>query len=500
MIIDAKAKLGVLLKTYPFLLDFLTSWSPNFEKLRNPLLRNTVGKIASLEQVAAMGEVPVDALLAAIGEEIRRVTGDDVRVELDGGRVPAPAFADRAARKEVLKDIIRDLHYGGDVEALRKRFAELVRDVSGGEIAAMEQELMAEGLPLEEVKKLCDVHVQVFKDSLEEHPESAFVPGHPLHTLAAENRELERLVARTREALAPLRDEAGVRAWAAERAKLAPLVQALFEVEKHYLKKENQLFPRLEEKGKSGPSKVMWAVHDDIRAHLKDFRRALDLGDRAIVARTGTWVLQEIADMIYKEDKILFPMSLEILDERDWVRVKEGEEEIGYAWIAPAGAWAPGAPSVGVHDIPPAVTAGDARLALDTGTLSAEQVNLLLTHLPVDISFVDENDTVVYYSATRDRIFPRTPGVIGRKVQNCHPPKSLDTVTQVLAAFRDGSRDIAEFWIEMNGKFIHIRYFALRDGEGKYRGALEVSQDVTGIRALRGEKRLLDWDPPGLDV
>ena len=206
MIIDAKAKLGVLLKTYPFLLDFLTSWSPNFEKLRNPLLRNTVGKIASLEQVAAMGEVPVDALLAAIGEEIRRVTGDDVRVELDGGRVPAPAFADRAARKEVLKDIIRDLHYGGDVEALRKRFAELVRDVSGGEIAAMEQELMAEGLPLEEVKKLCDVHVQVFKDSLEEHPESAFVPGHPLHTLAAENRELARLVARTREALAPLRD------------------------------------------------------------------------------------------------------------------------------------------------------------------------------------------------------------------------------------------------------------------------------------------------------
>ncbi|OGD20032.1 MAG: hypothetical protein A2Y70_08410 [Candidatus Aminicenantes bacterium RBG_13_64_14] len=140
------------------------------------------------------------------------------------------------------------------------------------------------------------------------------------------------------------------------------------------------------------------------------------------------------------------------------------------------------------------------RLALDTGVLSAEQVNLLLTNLPVDISFVDENDTVVFYSATRERIFPRTPGVIGRKVQNCHPPKSLDVVTQILTAFRDGSRDAAEFWIELNGKFIHIRYFALRDGGGKYRGSLEVSQDVTGIRALRGEKRLLDWDPPGLDV
>ena len=401
-------------------------------------------------------------------------------------------------KKEVLKDIIRDLHRGGDVDALRKRFAELVRNVTGGEIAAMEQELIAEGLPEEEIKKLCDVHVQIFKDSLKEQPASAYVPGHPLHTLAAENRELEKIVARTRDLLALFREETGDRARPADGAKLASLIDTLAEVEKHYLKKENQLFPRLEEKGKSGPSKVMWAVHDDIRAHLKDFRRALDLGDRALVARTGTWVLQEISDMIYKEEKILFPMSLELLDERDWARVKKGEEEVGYAWVTPGREWAPAAPpEVGEAA---AKTADGNRLALDTGALSAEQVNILLTNLPVDISFIDESDTVVYYSATRERIFPRTPGVIGRKVQNCHPPKSLDVVNQILAAFRDGSRDVAEFWIELEGKFIHIRYFALRDGGGEYRGSLEVSQDVTGIRTLRGEKRLLDGAPPGLDV
>lgn len=401
-------------------------------------------------------------------------------------------------KKEVLKDIIRDLHRGGDVDALRKRFAELVRNVTGGEIAAMEQELIAEGLPEEEIKKLCDVHVQIFKDSLKEQPASAYVPGHPLHTLAAENRELEKIVARTRDLLALFREETGDRAWTANRAKLASLIDTLAEVDKHYLKKENQLFPRLEEKGKSGPSKVMWAVHDDIRAHLKDFLRALELGDRALVVRTGTWVLQEISDMIYKEEKILFPMSLELLDERDWARVKKGEEEVGYAWVTPGREWAPAAPpEVGEAA---AKTADGNRLALDTGALSAEQVNILLTNLPVDISFIDESDTVVYYSATRERIFPRTPGVIGRKVQNCHPPKSLDVVNQILAAFRDGSRDVAEFWIELGGKFIHIRYFALRDGGGEYRGSLEVSQDVTGIRTLRGEKRLLDWAPPGLDV
>jgi DUF438 domain-containing protein len=137
---------------------------------------------------------------------------------------------------------------------------------------------------------------------------------------------------------------------------------------------------------------------------------------------------------------------------------------------------------------------GSARLALDTGVLTAGQVNLMLKHLPVDVSYVDENDTVAYYSATPERIFPRAPGVIGRKVQNCHPPKSVDVVDRILKAFRSGERDSAEFWIQAQGKFIHIRYFALRDGGGAYRGCLEVSQDVTGIRALQGERRLLDGE------
>jgi DUF438 domain-containing protein len=134
------------------------------------------------------------------------------------------------------------------------------------------------------------------------------------------------------------------------------------------------------------------------------------------------------------------------------------------------------------------------RSALDTGTLGAEQLNLLLTHLPLDVSFVDENDEVRYYSATPERIFPRSPGVIGRKVQNCHPPKSVGTVERILAAFKAGRKDHADFWIQMRGRFLHIRYFAVRDAQGAYRGCLEVSQDVTEIRALEGERRLLDWE------
>ena len=312
-------------------------------------------------------------------------------------------------------------------------------------------------------------------------------PGHPLRTLADENRALEKLVSETRAVLDHVRNEPEHRDWAADRARLAAFAGSLAEIEKHYLKKENQLFPRLEEKGISGPSKVMWAVHDDIRAHLKEFRKAVDMGDAALVLNAGSWVLQEIAGMIGKEEKVLFPMCLEMLTEADWARVKKGEEEIGYAWIAPAPAW-------GAAAAAPEAPAAGAGFVLDTGILTAEQIDLMLTRLPVDISFVDETDTVRYYSATADRIFPRTPGVIGRKVQNCHPPKSLDVVERILAAFRSGERDEAEFWIESRGRFIHIRYFAMRDRRGAYRGALEVTQDVTAIRALRGEKRLLDGD------
>jgi uncharacterized protein len=131
-------------------------------------------------------------------------------------------------------------------------------------------------------------------------------------------------------------------------------------------------------------------------------------------------------------------------------------------------------------------------LSLSTGCLAPEELDLILTHLPVDLSFVDAEDTVRYYSETPARIFKRTPAVIGRKVQNCHPAKSVHSVEDILKSFKSGAGDTAEFWIELGGRFIHIRYFAVRDKAGTYRGCLEVSQDVTGIRALRGRKRLLD--------
>jgi DUF438 domain-containing protein len=199
-----------------------------------------------------------------------------------------------------------------------------------------------------------------------------------------------------------------------------------------------------------------------------------------------------IKDMIYKEEQILYPMSLDTLSDDDWEKVRSGEEEIGYAWVQPEGGF-PLSKAKKERPDKPSEEQTKGTLPLDTGHLTLEHINLILTHLPVDISFVNVNDEVMYYSDTAERLFPRSPGVIGRKVQKCHPPTSVHVVDRILNEFKAGKKNVAEFWIQLSGKFIHIRYFAVRDATGTYKGTLEVSQDIIPIKKLEGERRLLDW-------
>lgn len=498
MFLSGRTKLDELLKRYPFLLAFLISLSPAYSRLKNPLLRKALGKLATLDQVAATGKMPLPALLEALGAEIARQTGEEVKIEGGGEPAgwPAPPEGKEKSREEkieALKEIIKELHAGGDPRVLKKKFAELVKDVSAGEIAEMEQRLIAEGMPEEEVKRLCDVHVLIFQESLEEAPARSYVPGHPLHTLSLENREAEKILAAIEAVIKTLGQPPASEVFEKSKAPLENLVENLAAIEKHYLKKENQLFPRLEERGVSGPTKVMWAIHDDIRNQLKQARALLRDGKAADFLAVVQDLIQKIRDMIYKEEKILFPLSLETLDEADWAGVKKGETEIGYAWVVPGREWEP---RIAPREVRIAYSRGvveEPAFDLDVGRLTGAQVNALLKHLPVDITFVDENDTVRYYSATKERIFPRSPGVIGRKVQNCHPPKSVHIVNQILQAFKNGQRDMAEFWFPKEASFIHIRYFVVRDDAGKYLGCLEVSQEVSSIKRLTGERRLLDW-------
>ena len=283
------------------------------------------------------------------------------------------------------------------------------------------------------------------------------------------------------------------------REALGALIDRLSDIDTHYTRKENQLFPMLEAHHFTGPSQVMWSIHDDIRASIKQALEAFAKSDADGTITPLKEAIQAIRDMIYKEEHILYPASLDMLSDQEWIKVKEGEANIGFAWVVPDKGWpediimekepedVPLEPAEVLEEVAGA-------LGLDTGRMTVEQINLMLTHLPVDLTFVDENDRVAYYSEGPERIFPRSPAIIGREVRNCHPPKSVHLVNQILDAFKSGSRDTAEFWIELAGKFIYIRYFAVRDSEGYYRGCLEVSQDLSRIRKLEGQQRLLDWE------
>lgn len=473
MELKPETKLGDILKAYPFLIEFLPTVSPKYKALTNPILRRTMLGRATLKMISERGEIELGTLIGAIESAIKEAE--------------APSEEERM---NVLKSIIRDLHAGVAMEILQDRFARLCEHVSPTEIAQMEQSLIDEGLPEEEVKRLCDVHVEVFKQSLDTQETPSMPAGHPIHNFMAENKATENILEEVDGITGELGRHPSSEAVAAHKETLVDLVARLSEIEKHYLRKENQLFPLLEAKGMSGPSQVMWAVHDDIRAALKIGRGQASAGDPRI-SLTLEELSITIKHMIYKEENILYPMSLESLTHEDWLRVKDGEAEIGFAWIQPLFEWPGDDDVVEVAPVEPTVAG---LLDLDVGKLTPEQVNLIFRNLPLDVTFVDEDDRVVYYSHGREKVFPRSPAVIGRKVQLCHPGSSVQIVERILKEFKEGSRDVADFWITSKGRFLYVRYFALRDDEGNYRGTLEVNQNVAEIKELEGERRLLDWE------
>jgi DUF438 domain-containing protein len=495
MTITPKTTVHTLLKEHPFLLEYLIGYHAEFQKLANPIMRKTMTRIATLDHIASMANVPLNKLMIDLQTEIARVTGSRPEIQDE----PSFAAADET-RQEVLKSIIRDLHAGVPMEQLKERFATLIEDVGAGEIGAMEQQLIAEGMPESEVRRLCDVHVEVFADALDGHEAVKVPAGHPIDSLQRENQAFLQLTATLRKVTDTIGSPPDMAQWERLKEGFTISVERLFQIQTHYLRKENQLFPYMEKHGIEGPPKVMWAIHDDVRTVIKEGRAALAGGDTVAALSAARQLTTMVDDMIYKEEKILFPMSLEALTETDWIEARQGEAEVGYALIGAPPAWPPQAAAPAGAPAEPAVgqptagqpVAGADLLMLNTGALTLAQADLMLGALPLDFSFVDENDRVRYYSEG-DRIFPRSPGVIGRKVQNCHPPESVHKVQAIIDAFRAGEKEAAEFWLTIAGRLLHIRYFAVRDAKGTYKGVVETVQDVTAIRALEGQRRLLDW-------
>lgn len=526
-------------------------------------------------------------------------------------------------RREELKAIIKQLHEGVDPAQVKERFRAAVGSVEVEEISLLEESLMREeGIPVSEVQRLCSVHASIFDGAISDiHGSSSSAPesqpGHPVHTFKLENRELERLTGFSISLHLDkfMKDDSDT-----NRYKLLEDLNLLLDVDKHYSRKENLLFPYLERYGIYGPTQVMWGVDDGIRAEIKAAKALLAdyNGDREAVKTRIEVSVREVEEMIFKEENILLPMALKKLTEDEWVKIAEETEEIGYCLIPGTARWVPmrasepgatleteqpapvsrgleghleaghahgedtampsflaggekpeGMPQwvadmlrqqqqeeatastpaptaspaqdqavsiaeqaakmaaqaaemarqaaemavsvsgsaksaqpahsqrpvgTGASAAPEAASAApisEGYVRFNTGILSVQQLELIMNHLPVDLTYIDENDIVRYFSHGKERIFARTKAVIGRSVQNCHPPQSVHVVEDLLRDFRSGRKDHEDFWIPFKDKFVYIRYFAIRDEQGTYLGTLEFTQNVAPIRELEGQKRIL---------
>jgi len=401
----------------------------------------------------------------------------------------------REYRQKILKELIYELHEGASVDDVKARFEELIKGISPTEITEMEQALIMKGLPVDHIQKLCDVHASVFKGSIEEihrskKPEE--ISGHPIYTFRLENEAIEKLINDKIKVEISNFKENGIK----DSNKLSSIIKLLEEINKHYSKKENLLFPLMEKYGITAPPQVMWGVDDEIRDGIKEIKNLLvnNDNDYEIIINKLEEVTNQITEMIFKEEKILFPMVLDTLTEDEWMEVVEASDEIGYCLIEkPEMLWKPSNENVEEKSIKEGeIPSNDGYVKFDAGILLPKEINAIMNTLPVDITFVDKEGTVKYFSQGKERIFARPKTIIGRKVENCHPPASVHIVEKIVEDLKSGKKDHEDFWIKMGDKYVFIRYFAVRDKDNEFLGVLELTQDIKPIQEITGEKRLVE--------
>jgi len=416
-------------------------------------------------------------------------------------------------KKEKLKKLLKDLHEGRDVGVLKEEFKEVLKNISPIEIPLVEQELLKEGISAKDIAKICDLHVEVFRESLEKSLNIDEIPqGYPLHTLILENRN----IMKDTEVLS-------IYARSTENSleNIRILLKQLSQIGRtHYNREEMLIFPYLERRGITAVPKVLWTKHDEIRYKIKYLNELLKGSknpDLESLKEQALKLSQLLSDMVYRENNILYPTFHILLSEGEWRAIKEQEKLFGYYKVISGNDWRPSEKPIHPFEIDPNVSpeklmnlpqslknvvggrlkpdesrfVRENDLKLDEGYLSLEEVSAIFKTIPVDVTFIDKDDRVRFFSGG-ERIFPRTPSVLGRPVQMCHPPRSVHIVNKILKAFKSGKRSSAEFWINMGGKLIHIGYIPVFNSKDNYLGTVEVTQDVSSMKKLEGEKKLLD--------
>ncbi len=424
-------------------------------------------------------------------------------------------------RIHILRDILLDLHHGASPESVQERFNANFAGVSAIEISLMEHELMNSdtGITFEDVMELCDVHANLFKDAVDgvDLAESDH-PGHPVRVFKDENLALRAALIRVRRLLDSYAECDEPNSQEEISKGLKRQLDLLGQFDRHYQRKEELFFPIMEAYGHDAPPKVMWGVDDQIRDLFELVRKTavqLPQSDIQEVKATFEAFAQEFESMIFKEESILLMILLETFTQDDWLKIAAESPVYGYAIIRPAAQWQP--QRVRFEAASPAQPADQQQQIIDTpqgrftiqftpneageqvnrttaqpfgnGYLSVEEANLILNHLPLEITFVNKEDIFQYYNDStpaQEMIFKRTPSQVGRHVELCHPPKLLPRVKKIFSALRSGKKDKFDMWFksESRGQFVHVTYAAVRDAQGEFQGVLEYVQDIAPFRAI----------------
>lgn len=390
-------------------------------------------------------------------------------------------------------------------------------EITPEEFAYSEQKIKDMGFDDATVHDRMNDILDLFKSKIVQ-PEAELPKGHPIRTYREENAAAKQLIEELKE-----KTEIYEKDGKFIKNQWLELYDKVNEFNIHLARKQHQLFSMLESKGFDRPSRIMWSFDNAVRDSISLARKLLneDRTEEFMKQQREVWDL--MVDIMDKEEQILFPTSLKMISENEFRVMRTGDDEIGYCLIEKPEGFYPENAVQGVNGLEimkeneiPKVRenegfmsdlAGllskygitdrgkkDEVLDVRQGKLTLEQINLIYQHLPVDLSYVDENEIVKFYSDTKHRVFPRSAGVIGRDVKNCHPRESVSTVQEIIDQFRKGTQDEAEFWIEMGDKFIYIYYVAVRDADGRFRGVLEMMQDASRIRSLTGTRKLLTWE------
>ncbi|MCF8365519.1 MAG: PAS domain-containing protein [Bacteroidales bacterium] len=400
-------------------------------------------------------------------------------------------------RRKLLRELALGMLYGKSNADFVRGFYDTTETACARDVVYLVDEMVKTGKPLHEVKMGVSKLINLLYLPLQKTDAMDLAKIPFIKMMMNENREMEKRMEEIKSYVKSINHK-NIREDQLGELKhdMATRIQQLMEFDKHYIRKENILFPFLEKHWTDYRClQVMWSLHDDARKSIRELIKILQMQEMPLnrFNRLMGELFFSVYPVIYREEKILFPIAAIEVPAYSWDEMHRQSAEIGYAFVdsplvEPAGkviAW--NFRNEEIHSSAPGM------VDLETGKLEAQQIIRLFNHLPVDITFVDENDEVRYFSNSKNRHFPRSKAIIGRKVQNCHPPESIHIVNRIIAAFRAGEKVEASFWIQMKSKFILIQYFAVRDKENNYKGTVEVSQDITDIKQLKDERRLLDW-------